>query len=105
MNIKLTLGALEEFEDEAGIGVFTLLNGGEREWTIKRMRALAVASGHERKEVDAWLARDLMGALTVCMDALLTALAPPPEAEEHLSGAKGGGESTGNSGSGAGLSP
>lgn len=104
VKLSVTVGTLERFEDVAGIGVFSLVNGGEREWTIKRLRMLArVSSDESDAAIDAWLSRDLVGALAQSMDAVTAALTPPQEAVEHLPGGEGG-ESEGNSPPGAGSS-
>lgn len=116
MELRIDIGAVERFEDAAGIGVFTLLQGGPEAWTVRRLRTLARAATQELEDgrlvdrvsdsdIEAWLARDLVGAFAEASRALSAALSPPAEADEHLGrGDDGGegGESGGNSPPGGG---
>ena len=108
MKLTLTLGAIEAFEDTAGLGIFELVNAAPDGWTVKRVRALYRAGCPDASDADieAHLSRDYTGAFIAAQNAVSAALSPPPEADDVLakgrSEAQEGGESGGNSGSGAG---
>ncbi len=110
MKLTLTLGAIERFEDASGTGLLALVEGRDlhyirAQWTVRRLRLLAECAGPEgttAADIEAWL--DPSQLVVAQMDAIsqvIEALTPPPEADEHFDAGEGG-ESEGNSESGAG---
>lgn len=113
MDIQLTLAAIERFEDAVGVGLLSLVDGADQSdikanWTVRRLRLLAqcaAAPGTTPEDIEAWLAPSrLIESQLSAIIQVIDQLTPPPEADEYLSPASEGGESTGNSASGAGSS-
>lgn len=102
MQLNLTLGAIESFEDQTGVGLLGLFDGTETDiksrWTLRRLRAIAIATGATKEQIDEWLQIPrLVEAQTDAIVQLMDQLTPPVETEEYLTGDGEAGESTGNS--------
>lgn len=102
MNVELTLGAVERFEDQAGVGLLSLVDGRDitvvkERWTVRRLRLLMECVGKEPAEIrDALSLRKLTETQMQVIIQIVEQLSPSVEAQEHLSEAQEGGESTGN---------
>ena len=102
MDLTLTLEAIERFEDATGDGLLGLFDGTETEvksrWTIRRLRAIAQATGAAEADIIEWLqpSRLVESQLTAIVQ-MMDQLTPSSEAEEYLTTDGEVGESTGNS--------
>lgn len=106
MDLHLTLGAIEKFEDEQGVGLISLVEGTDQpaikaRWTVRRMRSLM---RHARikgtLDVDIELALSPARLVETQMRLIIQVidqLSPPVETAEFMSSdeAREGGESTG----------
>lgn len=102
MKLNLTLGAIESFEDQIGVGLLGMFDGSETDiksrWTIRRLRAIAAATGATQEQIDDWLQMGrLIESQTDAIVQLMDQLTPPAETSEYLNQAGEAGESVGNS--------
>lgn len=111
MNIELTLAAIERFEDQAGVGLLSLVDGGSAQelkahWTVRRLRLLAecaAATGTTVADIDEWLSLpNLVESQMSAIMQVITQLTPPVETDEYLTTAGERETGSGNSESGAG---
>lgn len=107
MELNLTLAAIEEFEDTAGVGLLGLFDGDETaiksRWTVQRLKLMAKACGSSDDEIADWLQPPrLVEAQADAIVQMMSQLTPAVEADEYLDSGAEAGESTGNSPSDAG---
>ena len=107
MDIDLTLGAIERFEDESGVGLISLVEGTDQSaikarWTVRRLRMLlrtARQRGVTDAEIETALApRRLVETQMRVVIQIIDQLSPPEETSEFMGGEDGvqeGGASTG----------
>ena len=113
MDIQLTLAAIERFEDQAGVGLLSLVDGSSSRaikelWTVKRLRLLAECAsppGTAVADIDEWLSLpNLIESQMSAIMQIITQLTPPVETDEYLKTdtAEDSEGDSGNSVSGAG---